>query len=137
MFIAMELNEIIESSDSINVYNNGETFVYRQQDAPYSQIIDGWTTMTDGVHEMPAFGVSLNKQTVEAMNDGLWVEFVFDKQYTHSGMSFEKLLVNVEKEWQGFNIIRYNADDGYSGRCYYYDLVGKDMSQFYDILANL
>ena len=40
MFIAMELNEIIESSDSINVYNNGETFVYRQQDAPYSQIID-------------------------------------------------------------------------------------------------
>lgn len=137
MFIEMELNEIIETSESINVYNNGQTNSYAQNCDAYKKIIDGWTLMTEGVHEMPAFGVSLNKQTVKEMNSGLWVEFVFDKQYEHTGMPFEKLLINVEKQWQGFNIIRYNTEDGYSGRCFYYDLVGTNMSEFYDILSNL
>lgn len=137
MSIVMELNELIETSESINVYNDGEVTVYRQNETPYSKIVEGWVGLTKYSREMPAFGVSLNNETLNAMEAGLWVEFVFDKQYTHSNMTFEKLLVKVEKQWQGFNIIRYNSKGGYEGRCYFLDLVGNDMSQFYDILMNL
>ena len=137
MFVATELNDIIESSESINVYNDGKVSVYTQKETPYKQIVEGWRELTENSHEMPAFGVSLNNYTTEAMRVGLWVEFVFDKQYTHSDMPFEKLLVNVENQSQGFNIIRYNSQGGYNGRCYYFDLLDKNMSKFYDILANL
>lgn len=137
MFVATELNEIIESSESINVYNDGQVFVYTNKEAPYKQIVEGWLALTENSHEMPAFGVSLNNYTTEAIRVGLWVEFVFDRQYTHSDMPFEKLLVKVESQSQGFNIIRYSSQGGYDGRCYYFDLLGKDMSSFYDILVNL
>ena len=137
MFIAAELNEIIEVSNNINVYNNGVISVYGQNDVQYGKIVAGWLALTGDVHEMPAFGVSLDKETRNAMSAGLWVEFVFDKQYVHNEMPFEKLLVKVEKQSQGFNVIRYNAKEGYSGRCYYFDLLGRDMANFYNILCNL
>ncbi len=137
MFIVEELNDIIETCESINVYNDGLTAVYGADEAPYNNIIEEWILLTENSHEMPAFGVSLNKETTEAMSIGLWVEFVFDKQCAHNEMPFEKLLVKVEKQSQGFNIIRYNSMDGYSGRCFYFDLVDRDMSVFYDVLTNL
>ena len=137
MSIVMELNDIIASSESINVYNNGEMTVYGQEETPFNQIIEGWTALCENAREMPAFGVSLNNETIEARSVGLWVEFVFDREYSHSNMTFEKLLVKVEKRWQGFNIFRYKSQDGYNGRCYFLDLVGNDMSNFYDILVNL
>ena len=133
----MELNEIIATSESINIYNDGDVTVYQQKESPYNSIIEGWMKMCENAHEMPAFGVSLNNETVEVMNTGLWVEFVFDTVQSHNNRSFEQLLVKVEKEWQGFNIVRYSAHGGYSGRCYFYDLNGKNMAQFYDILSNL
>lgn len=137
MLIEMELNEVIDYSEKINVFKNGETVTYVKGESPYCQIIDGWRSLTENVHEMPAYGVSLNNETIKAMKNGLWVEFVFDKQFWHNEMPFERLLVNAEKDWQGFNIIRYTTQEGYSGRCYYFDLINKNMSEFYDILANL
>lgn len=136
MSIQMELSDVVAISEIINVYNNGEITVYGPVDPQYNQIVEGWNQLTKNAREMPAFGVSLNNETIEAMGTGLWVEFVLDKQYTHNNMTFEKLLVKVEKAWQGFNIVRYNSQSGYSGRCYFLDLVGKDMSEFYNILVN-
>ena len=133
----MNLNDIITSAESINVYNNGEVTVYRQDEEQYNQIVDGWIILTENSREMPAFGVSLNNETLEARKSGLWVEFVFVKRYEHHGMPFEKLLIKVEKEWHGFNIMRYNSQSGYSGRCFFFDLVGENMSKFCEILCNL
>ena len=137
MVIEMELKDIAALAESINVYNNGEITIYCQNEEPYNQIVEGWTVLCENAHEMPAFGVSLNNETIEARSVGLWVEFVFDEPKSHNNMTFEKLLIKVEKEWHGFNIIRYNEKNGYVGRCYFIDLVGKNMSQFNDILANL
>lgn len=136
MFIA-DLNQIIATSESVNIYNDGQVTVYLKEEPNFCKIMEGWTVLSGNAREMPAFGVSLNNETVKAKNIGLWVEFVFAEQQTHSSMTFEKLLIKVEKQWQGFNIVRYSDKDGYSGRCYYLDLVGKDMSQFYDIIINL
>ena len=137
MFIVMELTDLISSADSINVYSDGELTVYKQNEEPYNEIVEGWKLMCQNAHEMPAFGVALNNETIDAKALGLWVEFVFSGQQTHSSMTFEKLLFKIEKEYQGFNIIRYNAEAGYSGRCYFIDLVGNNMAQFYDLVANL
>lgn len=133
----MNLSNIVESAESINVYNDGNIISFTEKEKTFDVLVEGWQDLLDNSHEMPAFGVSLNRHTTEEMKKGLWIEFVFEKQIFYNEMPFEKLLVKVEKLWQGFNIIRYNASGGYDGRCYYVDLVGKNMSVFYDILINL
>ena len=100
-------------------------------------MLNGFKEMIDGAHEMPAFGVSINNLTMEARSEGLWVEFAFDKTYESNGMPYEKLLIEVRQGYQGFNINRYNSQYGYDGRCFYYDLVNKNMDNFYNILINI
>ena len=133
MQVEMNLSNIVESAESINVYNDGNIISFTEKEKTFDVLVEGWQDLLDNSHEMPAFGVSLNRHTTEEMKKGLWIEFVFEKQIFYNEMPFEKLLVKVEKLWQGFNIIRYNASSGYDGRCYYVDLVGKNMSVFYDI----
>lgn len=132
-----EINEVFDCAEIINVYNKGAKISYSSGDKEYKEILACWNEMIDGAHDMPAFGVSLDNYTKEEMKKGLWVEFDFEKVLKCSGMPFEKLLVSVEKDSQGFNLIRYNSDYGYNGRCFYLDLVGKNMGDFCDLLLNL
>lgn len=134
MSITVELYEAFDYSDVINVYDEGSVVSYGKGEDRFEEILSGFKTLIDGAHDMPAFGVSINSLTAKEMQKGLWVEFGFDRQYKSNGMPYEKLLVNVQKSFAGFNIVRYNADSGYDGRCFYYDLVNKDMSDFYNIL---
>lgn len=134
MSITVELYEAFDYSDVINVYDEGNVVSYGKGEDRFEEILSGFKTLIDGAHDMPAFGVSINSLTTKEMQKGLWVEFGFDQQYKSNGMPYEKLLVNVQKSFAGFNIVRYNADSGYDGRCFYYDLVNKDMSDFYNIL---
>lgn len=137
MIIECPINDTVAKSESIVVYVDGKQANYSFDDVNYAKIMNGWRDMTANAHEMPAFGVSLNDETLAALCSGVWVEFVFDRQLSHNDMPFEKLLVEVNRLWQGFNIVRYNSNNGYSGRCFYFDLNGKNMSNFYDILLNL
>lgn len=132
-----EIHEVFDCADSINVYNGGAKTAYSSGGKEYSKILACWNDMINGAHDMPAFGVSLDRYTKEEMKKGLWVEFDFKKVLECNGMPFEKLLVSVEKGAQGFNLIRYNSDVGYDGRCFYLDLIGKNMGNFYDLLLNL
>lgn len=134
MSITVELYEAFDYSDSINVYDEGSVVSYGKGQDRFEEILSGFTTLIDGAHDMPAFGVSINSLTTKEMKKGLWVEFGFDGQYESNGMPYEKLLINVQKSFSGFNIIRYNSGCGYDGRCFYYDLVNKNMCAFYDIL---
>ncbi len=133
----IDLSNVVETAEYINVYESGEMTTYSNREKPFEVIVEGWKNMLQGSHEMPAFGVSLNRETTKALKDGTWVEFVFETQNYYNEVPFEKLLVNVEKSFQGFNIIRYNANGGYDGRCYYVDLVNKNMTDFYNIIVNL
>ena len=137
MVIMEEITEVFDYSEIINVYNDGAKTVYSSGDKEYNRILACWNDMTNGAHDMPAFGVSLDSYTKKEMKKGLWVEFDFGKTLECNGMPFEKLLVSVEKDSQGFNLIRYNLNCGYDGRCFYLDLVGKNMGNFYDLLLNL
>ncbi len=137
MCIAVNLEKAAECAEKINVYNDGTVYTYQTGSDEFNKIICEWNAMICDAHDMPAFGVSLNRETVKAMESGVWVEFEFGCVYESNGMPYEKLLVNVLKEYQGFNIVRYGSERGYDGRCFYYDLVNKNMSNFYDLLVNL
>lgn len=135
--IVMELNEVFNDAESINVYNVGEKTSYSAGEDKYNKILSGWNNMISEARLMPAFGVSINRETVKDLQNGRWVEFEFDCEIEAEGMPFEKLLVRVDASYYGFNVIRYNSKTGYDGRCYYYDLVNKNMSAFNDVLGNL
>ena len=137
MVIMEEVYQVFDNAQQINVYNEGVKTVYSAGSAEYEKILSCWNGLLQGAHQMPAFGVSLNSETVKAVKHGLWAEFCFECEYECGGLPFEKLLVNVESASQGFNLIRYTAEYGYDGRCIYIDLVGKNMGNFYDILLNL
>ncbi len=137
MVIMEEINEAFSYAENINVYNDGVKVSYSATEEPYNKILNSWNEMIEGAHNMPAYGVSLNDYTVEKMKEGLWVEFCFGKVLECNGMPFEKLLIEVNKGYYGFNLIRYTTQHGYDGRCFYLDLVGKNMDKFYDLLCNL
>ena len=135
MVTEIELEKITGYTTGVNVYIDGETAVYPVGSEKVNDICAEWNAMLDGAHNMPAFGVSLHHETVKQRQKGVWAEFEFDKQYSSNGMPYEKLLVAVNPEWSGFNIIRYSAQRGYDGRCFYYDLVDKNMSSLYNCLV--
>lgn len=137
MIIMADLNTVFEKAYEINVYNDGVKTTYCAGGEEYAKMLAEWNGLLKGSHLMPAYGVSLHRETTKAINSGLWAEFCFDRVYESGGMPFEKLLIKIEKEYTGFNIIRYNTNYGYDGRCFYIDLVNKNMGGFYDILLNL
>ena len=135
MVMEIELEKITDYAKGVNVYTDGQKTVYPVSDGKFNDVCAEWNSMLDGAHEMPAFGVSLNSYTVQEMKKGVWAEFYFDGKFESNGMPYEKLLVSVRPENCGFNIIRYTAEYGYDGRCFYYDLNGKNMSGFYNCIV--
>ena len=130
----ISLEKITEYADGVTIYNDGNKTLYRAGEDKFNKICAEWNGMMSGAHQMPAFGVSLHNETVKVLKDGVWAEFNFPQVYSSNGMSYSKLLVNVKPEWRGFNIIRYTPERGYDGRCFYYDLCGKNMSAFYNCI---
>ena len=84
--IVMEIKDIFTETEKINIYKDGNATTYIEGDKPYEEILTGWNSLLDGSHEMPAYGVSLDKETVKAMKNGLWVEFDFGKLTEYNGM---------------------------------------------------
>ena len=122
-------------SQEIVVYNNDKQVTIENESNEFQDIIDVMHDMCLDSHEMPAFGVSLDNETRLAMKSGLWIEFRFDKQYIYSEMPFDRLLISVDAESSGFNIIRYH-NDMYEGRCYYLNL-NNDMSALQSTLIQI
>ncbi len=131
----MQLQEVFSQAEEISVLKNGAGETYAAGTEKFEEIVAAWNGMLEGSIVMPAFGVSLNEHTLNAMKNGVWVEFGFGEETVIGEMPFEKLLVEVRPEYKGFNVIRYMQNCGYSGRCYYIDLREGDMSGFYNYLS--
>ena len=87
-------------------------------------------------HEMPAFGVSVHTETLKVINNGVWLRLQYNGTQVVDEMNFDELLIQVEPNYTGFNIIRGNRGI-YEGRCYYIDLIQKDMSMLYNYLSKI
>ena len=84
----------------------------------------------------PAFGVSINQYTLNELKKGLWLEMEYSEPKEFAEMPYEKLLINFQPDFYGFNIIRYNINGGYDGRCYYLNLNGNS-TNFYNTLLKI
>ena len=131
MMVFENLTDAFMCAAEIAVIKDGEYNAYAADSGEFRQISAMWQSAISQGRQMPAFGVSLDDMTTKEMQRGVWLEFCFDGNCTCDGMPFEKLAVNIRAEYGGFNVIRYNVDDGYAGRCYYIDLCGGDLREFY------
>lgn len=131
-----EIQQIIDNVNEIEIYNNGSTVTLLPAQMGFKLVVNGFKNMLAGARPMPAFGVSLDPDTREAMTSGVWVEFCFNRKLYYSEMPFEKLLLRVVPEYTGFNIVRFNSENGYAGRCYYFDL-NCNMGSFYNIVISV
>ena len=136
MICEVELEKSFSLAEEINVYNDGKKDTYVSGSEEYITILNGWDDLLKTAYNMPAFGVSLNDLTLDAMKSGLWVEFDYGKTYKSYEMYYDKLLINVMKDSMGVNLIRHN-ERGYDGRCFYFNLNSGNTSEFYDLLINL
>lgn len=122
-----EIFEIILQADKVAVYSDGKKTEYSAGTAEFSEILGAWNTTIKGAHQMPAFGVSIDKLTREEMKAGHWVEFHFPQEQHSNGLPFNSLLLAVRPEYRGVNLVR-GGEGQYQGRCIYVDLGGGDMS---------
>ncbi len=132
-----EVQEVFDSATEISVYDNGNKASFESGSENFQKILTAWQQQIKGSRQMPAYGVSLDNYTRKEMLKGLWVEFTFGKVLECNQMPFEKLLINVQKENQGLNLIRYLKKKGYDGRCFYLDFDNRDMSEFYAVISKI
>ena len=131
-----ELSEFFSKAEQIRVWEEGEAKEFSHGSELFQGILYKWNEMIKDSFQMPAFGVSIDKLTREEMKKGLWVEFLFNKDEECNGMPFSKLLIAIQPDYCGFNVVRY-WEDGYNGRCFYLDLQGKNMTGFYEYLKQV
>lgn len=136
MVIFEEIQKAFPAADEIVVLRDGQKSGYPRGGKQYEEIMAVWQATLAGSRQMPAFGVSIDALTVKEMTAGVWIEFVYGEQCECWGMTFDRLAVSVNAAFSGFNVIRH-SDGLYQGRCYYIDLVGRNMSEVYDCLKAL
>lgn len=116
--------------DNVCVYNSG-----KQIDVNLNDLKQALEELTDKSYFSPAFGVSIHKQTVEAMKKDLWIEFGYNQENSFAEMPFTKLLIQLKPDMYGFNVIRYYNNE-YSGRCFYLNL-NQNSTKFYNFIVDL
>ena len=110
-------------------------------DGDYNRIqdVEGLNKIMDDMlkdgHTMPAFGVSIHTETLKAIQKGVWLKLQYNGTQVVDEMMFDELLIEVNPEFSGFNIIRGNRGI-YEGRCYYIDLIDKNMKTLYDFILS-
>lgn len=104
---------------NMDVYYNGQKVEITQ--AQISELDKLIEKVFDNSRQMPALGVSLHDKTMEARNEGIWVEYKFDETKYSEELPFDSLLFQIEKNSFGVNLIR-GVEGKYEGRCLYFDL---------------
>ncbi len=115
------LPSVFEEANMIKIYNDGQEIVMTEEKLDeFSKL---FMEAVKDARQMPAFGVAIHKLTVEEMKSGIWVKFVYNNEMQASGMPFDELVIALQPNMYGFNVIR-GFRGKYNGRCFYLDLDG-------------
>ena len=128
-----DLSDVINDCSSVEVYRGGvkELLSPDKADKVKRLII----SMNDGGYEMPGYGVSIDSLTREEMKNGVWVRLVYPERTYRGEIPFESLLIKVERDYCGYNLIR-EYDGKYQGRVFYYNLKeGTTMQVLHELLC--
>ena len=113
------LNDIVEKIENFEVFDNGKKTSVNSASKDFFVIKNKLIELFLNSRLMPAFGVSLHKETLNELKKGKWLKISFSKLITKNGLSFDSLLIKLE-ETRGCNLIRlFNGK--YEGRCLYVD----------------
>ncbi len=126
--------DLIGEVNMIVFYNDGQIESTTLQQ--FEKIDSLFEDAISNACQMPAYGVSLDNLTKEEMKKGFWLEFKFDQTFVLNEMPFDSLLVKIEQNCFGVNLIRGN-DGIYEGRCFYLDLNGKTFDDLYKYLTEI
>ena len=129
------ITEYFKNAKSITIIKNDEKFSYVKGDDKFEELLSALQNVTKDAHEMPAYGVSLDSDTKQAMQTGTWIELQFETFKMHNDLPFEALLIEVNENYEGINIIRKN-NKTYDGRCFYLNLKS-NMKNLSDKVKNI
>ena len=115
------LVKTFKDSNRIIVYNQGKEFNYLKGDDKYELILSYLYEITNNSYEMPAFSVADDNSTIKAIQTGLWLELEFSNTKHINDLPFDSLLIEVNPDFSGFNLIRKH-NGKYDGRCFYLNL---------------
>ena len=121
----MDIQEKLLQYDSLEIIHDQNTITIQEDDGLYIL-----KDILIGSHMMPAFGVSIDAYTQEALSRGTWLKFNYLQTQTVEDMPFDTLLIELKPDDHGFTIIRGN-DGKYEGRCYYVDLGEKSAKDLF------
>ncbi len=127
------LPDVFGEAEMVKVYNNGQEIVMSEE--AQEKFDELFIESISGSRQMPAFAVAIHKLTMEDFKQGYWVKFDYGKKMNASGMPFDQLLIHVQKDVSGINVIRGN-NGKFDGRCYYLDLE-ENLDKIYDFLVNI
>ena len=122
-------------AEQIVVYDDGKVSRFIKGDDKYEMVLKSLLDITENGRQMPAFAVSLDKETRADMQKGFWVELEYSATQEFLEMQFDSLLLRVEKTYSGVNLNR-KLNGKYEGRCYYLDLES-DMSPLFETLQKI
>ncbi len=135
MFVAQAgiLPEVFSEANVVQFFNDGQQVVMSEsEEARFDEL---FVEAISGSRQMPAFAVAIHKLTMEDFKEGYWVKFDYGKKMNASGLPFNQLLIHVQQNSSGINIIRGN-NGRFDGRCFYLDLDG-NLDEVYDFLATI
>ena len=127
------LPDLFQEAQMIKIFNEGQEIVISEQTKQEFDKL--FVEAISNSRQMPAFGVSIHKLTIEEMKSGIWIKFIYDKTMQACNMPFDELLIHIQKDMHGVNVIRGN-DGIYNGRCFYLELENS-FDAVYEFLSNL
>jgi len=131
--VNMSITSFFNQVSQISIFCNNQQIIVDNSEK--IEIIESLKEITNNAHEMPAYGVAIDHEVRDAMRLGLWLELNFNNTMTHEGMTFDNLLINIDPEASGFNLIRQH-DGIYEGRCYYLSL-DNTMEKLYNAIISI
>ena len=127
--------EYFTEAEAMIVYDDGQIQEYTKEDSEYALILQALNEISKDAHEMPAYGISLDNETRNALQTNRWLELKFSKTIFHNEMPFDRLLIQIDSEYSGFNLIRHH-DNIYEGRCFYLN-INNNMYELDKLLTDL
>ncbi len=102
----------------IEIYISGKKTQYTNYQM--NKIQDLFFYVIIEARSMPALSVAIDDIVKKDINRGVWMSIKYPKQQIVNEMPFDELLIKIDKNYLGFNIIRGNKGV-YDGRCFYLD----------------
>ena len=120
-------------ANNIIIYKDNQIIELNKEEK--NQFEDLFFVAFENAQQSPAFCVCMKENVQEEIKQGYWVKFVYADKQIRNEMPYDELLIHIEKNISGVNVLRGN-DGIFEGRCYYFDLEN-NLDDVYEFIENL